>query len=162
MHHFALISSLTLAALSCSCIGDLVMVNASEHSAVVTLALARGDSTDPICRCPDGFTRDYIGIAAAATDDELRRAVWTPLEGYVVQKDSTGSRVMTVAVTLAPRTALRIGRLAANCAGGFLGAEAPSSVEIGGEGAPKRITPAEIPQAFQARTRDLYVYEIRS
>jgi hypothetical protein len=153
MRRVALPIGLALATLSCSCVADLVLLNSSGQPIVVTLAPARGDFSAP---------GEAYATAPAVTEREIRRAGWTPIGPGTLGYDTTGGTAApAVTVTLPPGTALRIGRLAADCAGGILGAAAAESLVVLGHGRRERVTAAEVPDRFKRRSRSFYVYDFR-
>ena len=140
--------------LSCSCLADFAVVNRSSASVFVTFALPPGDST--------GWP-GAIAMAAGTTAEELKDGTWATLSEdslpRAVQRDSA---TRLVRLELPPNHALRVGSIAADCAGGIFGVDAPSRLVIEGGARTDTLRIGDIPRRVRALSRALYVYEIGS
>jgi hypothetical protein len=140
-----------------------VVANRSDQPVTVILTPERGDSTDAGCRCPDGFVHRGFGTAPTADTRQLKRAKWTPLDGTTFKYDSTGPQVaLTITLTLPPQTALRIGDVSMNCAGGIIGERTPWQMEIVGPGWNEHWTPADMRDLFFKEADGLLVHALRT
>jgi hypothetical protein len=142
---------------------DLVVANRSDQLVTVILTPERGDSTDPNCRCPDGFIHEGFATKPTADRRQLKRGKWTPLDTTTFKYDSTGPQVtLRITLTLQPQSSLRIGDVATNCAGGILGERTPWQMEIVGPGWSEHWTPAEMRDLFLKEDGGLLVHELRT
>ena len=150
-----LLLPLALAAigLSCSCLADFAIVNRSDAPVVVTFALPRGDSS--------GWP-GLVAIAAGSTADELQKAAWTAPPDSVRRTTVSDSVPGLVALELLPNRALRLGSIAADCAGGIFGVDAPSRLVIHSHGRADTLRIGDLPRRVRALSRALYVYEVGS
>jgi hypothetical protein len=152
--------AIALLTLGTSCGADVVLLNRSDSPISVTLEPLRGDSTDPNCRCPDGFIHPRLALAPATDGQKVRTGSWVPVDSTVLQYDSAGIRTdLKIHLTLPPRTALRLGHVRVE---GNRVLDAPFwTLELEGAGRHDRYDGGMLGDVFKKRAR-LLVYEFRS
>jgi hypothetical protein len=136
--------------LSCSCVAEFAVVNGSDAPAAVSFALPPGDSI--------GWPRT-LAIAPAASDSALERASWRAIAldslRRLAASEGNASRVR---IEIPPRSALRLGTIAADCAGGIFGVDAPTTVVVEAAGRQDTLRVTELPKRVRAVSRALYVH----
>ena len=140
---------------SCSWILSLVVRNLSDKSIVVTLAMPWSDSTYRRLPCP----ADSASIVAAATapkPPKFRQAI----DSAAFRIDSAGTtNTDTVSFTLAPHTALWIGRM---LVAGEWRVHAPVAIDIESGGRRERLMAPDIPCRFRSHVRaSLEAYDVQ-
>ena len=152
LRHLPLPLALAAVSLSCSCLADFAVVNRSSAPVFVTFALPPGDSAG------------WPGAVAIARDipvEELKRAAWVALSTDSLRRAArSDSGVGLVRLQLPANSALRLGSIAADCAGGIFGVDAPTRVVIEGRELADTIRIGDLSRRARAVSRALYIHEV--
>jgi hypothetical protein len=152
-----LAASVALALSACSRIADLVLLNVTSSPLVVILTPERDFASD---RCPEGFYyQDFA--TATAVDGQLAGTRWTPLDSTALHCDTSGRRPnLTIALTLPPQGAVRVGYVLMHGACGRIGEVVPLTVEIIQGSRREQYAGDQLLKAVTKKTCPRWVYEI--
>jgi hypothetical protein len=141
-----------ITSVACSCLGSAHLVNATSAPAEVELWLGSSYRSGSI-----GVRNELLGITPQLDTARPWNSQWIPLDSSVqIDSSVAGLRLRLV---LAPSSGLRVGQIAADCAGGILGVVLPDSVNVRGR-VTASIAGRELVRRGRRHSRATYVYSI--